>query len=78
MTKIESINAAAFAIDTVPHQRGSAAIITNGDLVSIVEAAHDERRYVDRVPFTDYRDGADAPFATLEALLIYLRNTIMI
>lgn len=78
MIKIEVLNDSAFAYNTIPTQRGSAAVIVNGDLVSLVQAAANELRYVDRVPFTDYRDGADAPFATLDDLLVYLRNTIMI
>lgn len=78
MKKVEIINDAVFAINGVPYQRGSVGLSVNGDRVSMFEAQANNRLYIDRVLFSDYRDGADQPFATLEDLLVYLRNTIMI
>lgn len=76
--KIESIGDGVYTINGTPYQKGEAAVVVNGELVSLVESSIDEIRYIDRVPFTDYRDGADAAFATLADLLTYLGNTIMI
>ncbi len=78
MTKIEPLNNAAFLLNGIPQQRGAGRIQVSGDLVGIAETVSDTKSYVAMIEFTEYVDTNDNTFGSVEDLILYLGNTILI